>query len=121
MNKFSALGLSALVTVAGSAQAGALIDSCTRQQAFGIPTSIACTTGNGATSGNGIGSNPPTTVDANLFHGTNAGDKTTAQGLNSSGITVCAALDRNPSVGSDVLASGCSAAVQLFLSVQNRF
>lgn len=120
MNKFSALGLFALVTVAGSADASVLIDQCKLQQSFGIPTSIACTTSNGAASGNAIGSSPATTIDVNLFHGTNAADLANAVGRNSVGTSVCSVLDRNPSVGSDVLGSGCAGSVTLTLIVQNR-
>jgi hypothetical protein len=119
MNKFSALGMFALVTISGSAHA-VLIQKCTNSQAFTITTPLFCPTANGNTNGSGVGSNPVSTATANLTKATNAGDKTQAIGLNGLGQIVCGGLDRNPNAAVSNTDTGCAGSVTMFVSVENR-
>jgi hypothetical protein len=121
MHKFSALGLFAFVTIAGSAEA-VVFDSCSRSAAF-TATTLSCTTANGNTAGRVTGTlsgGVPDTIIVNHTKETNQDDRTNGFGLNGLGQSVCNEFDRNPSLASTSVDTGCAGSTTLNLVVQNR-
>lgn len=121
MNKFGALSLFALVTIAGSANA-VVFDSCQRSAAF-TATTLSCTTSNGNTAGRVTGTlanGVPDTIIVNHTKETNQDDRTDGNGRNQLNQFVCLETDRNPSLASTRVDTGCAGSTTLNLNVQNR-
>jgi hypothetical protein len=121
MNKFGALSVFALVTIAGSAKA-VVFDQCFRSAAF-TATTLSCTTPNGATAGRVTGTTSggvPNTIVVNHTKETNQDDRTGGAGVNNLNQSVCVAFDRNPSLASTETDTGCAGSTILELRVQNR-
>jgi hypothetical protein len=123
MNKFSALSLLALVTIAGSASA-TVFDQCSRGPVAFTATTLSCTTPNGATAGRVTGTvtaaGVPDTIIVNHTKETNQDDRTSGNGRNNLNQSVCLAFDRNPSLASTETDTGCAGSTTLNLNVQNR-
>lgn len=121
MNKFGALSLFALVTVAGSARA-VVFSECSRSAAF-TATTLSCTTPNNATAGRVTGTlsgGVPDTIIVNHTKETSQDDRTSGNGRNNLNQSVCLAFDRNPSLASTETDTGCAGSTTLNLNVQNR-
>jgi hypothetical protein len=122
MNKLSTVSLFALVTIAGSAEA-TVFDQCTRTAAF-TATTLSCTTSNGNTAGRVTGTltagGVPDTIIVNHTKETNQDDLTAGNGTNNLNQLVCLETDRNPSLASTRVDTGCAGSTNLNLRVQNR-
>jgi hypothetical protein len=119
MNKYAPLGLFALVTLVGTADA-AVVDKKTCLSATFL-TTLNCATNNGVAAGTMTGSSGGNlTITVNLTKGNGGGDVVSGSGRTSNDLTACVAQDRNPSLGSTDTDTDCAGSTFMRLIVSDR-